>query len=285
LYGGLFLIPWVLLYASTGFLFNHPGIWPEGQVRWFGPAECAGTGVESLPAPAELAAAVTAALQERLAREGNSEPAYRVVAPERAAFTFVRCTLHARGGGQQHAVHIDLAGGRGWVISKPTADAAPFATREGILRDGILLEHFRAGVPPVLRRLGLEVDGSVDADDLPDLVFYLADQDGSIWRVTYAPGTGTVQGERADSAAARPPVQGFLKSLHFSCGYTGWQGAATFWPVFVDGLTVTMLFWVVSGLCMWWQIKAVRISGLLVLLASGLAAVALTASLHGVLAP
>jgi hypothetical protein len=234
----------------------------------------------------ELATEIAAALGDREVRDGRPDPDYRVVAPQWAAFTSARCTLRARGGGQEHAVHLDLAGGHGWVTSEPpSAEPAPFAAREGVFGSHPFRERLQAGVPELLARLGLAADQGVEADDVPDLVFYLADRGGRTWRVTYAPATGSVRGVAADSPAARPPVQRFQKALHVSCGYTGWKGGAALWPVFVDVLALAMLFWVDSGLVMWWQIKAVRVSGLLVLLASGLTAAAVAASMYGALVP
>src|SRR5947207_13603398 len=65
LYAGLFMIPWVALYAFTGFLFNH-GLWlPEHPSISFGPEVTRGTPLEGLMDAATLADEVTAALRDR----------------------------------------------------------------------------------------------------------------------------------------------------------------------------------------------------------------------------
>ena len=85
LYAGLFMIPWVALYAFTGFLFNH-GLWlPEHPSTSFGPEVTRGTPLEGLTDAATLADEVTAALRDRARRDGR--PAnLRLVEPERATF-------------------------------------------------------------------------------------------------------------------------------------------------------------------------------------------------------
>ena len=50
-------------------------------------------------------------------------------------------------------------------------------------------------------------------------------------------------------------------------------------------MSFVMVFWGVSGLFMWWQIKATRRWGFLVLLLSAAAATALGFGVHELLAP
>ena len=65
LYFGLFLFPWAILYGVTAFLFNHPSVFPDQPLATFGAEVTAGTPLESLPTPAEQAAAVVTALNEK----------------------------------------------------------------------------------------------------------------------------------------------------------------------------------------------------------------------------
>src|SRR5262249_36596126 len=84
LFAGLFMLPWVVLYGVTAFLFNHPDAFPDHQTRPFGAAELAGTSLEGLPSPAGAAAQVVVALRaEAIGRDGGTA-ALRLVHPEQA---------------------------------------------------------------------------------------------------------------------------------------------------------------------------------------------------------
>src|ERR1043165_7961536 len=65
LYAGLFLLPWVVLYAVTAFLFNHPTAFSDQPYVSFGRSALAGAPMESPPGAADVAAQVVAALQAR----------------------------------------------------------------------------------------------------------------------------------------------------------------------------------------------------------------------------
>lgn len=107
LYAGLLLVPWVFLYGFTGFLFNHPS-WFTSQLHLnFGPRELAGTPLERLAPPRELASDVVRQLNTRFGT------AYQLVDPDRAALgrgglnaslelpdqAAYQLTLHAEGQG------------------------------------------------------------------------------------------------------------------------------------------------------------------------------------------
>src|SRR5215207_11158507 len=65
LYLGLFLLPWAVMYGATGFLFNHPSAFADAPTATFGASELAGTPMEAVPKPAEVAGRVVAALNDR----------------------------------------------------------------------------------------------------------------------------------------------------------------------------------------------------------------------------
>ena len=53
----------------------------------------------------------------------------------------------------------------------------------------------------------------------------------------------------------------FLNRAHFRHGYGQPFLASKVWAVIVDLAVVGMLFWVLSGLWMWWEIKPARFTG------------------------
>jgi hypothetical protein len=65
-------------------------------------------------------------------------------------------------------------------------------------------------------------------------------------------------------------VEPFLESLHRRRGYQSDYALDDAWAVSVDLAIAAMVFWVLSGLWMWWELKVTRLAGALCL-AGGLA--------------
>ncbi len=95
--------------------------------------------------------------------------------------------------------------------------------------------------------------------------------------------TGRIHGKPADAPPDKTPLR-FLKELHFTAGYPSQNGTSRwFWAVAVDATVLSLFFWALSGLFMWWQIKAARLTGIATLLASATLATALTLAMHRLL--
>ncbi len=325
LYFGLFLLPWVVLYGATGFLFNHPTAFSDTPVASFGKSALTGTPMESLPTPDASAALVVAALNER-AKEGRS---YSLVEPEKARYvrTVVSATVRTDGG--ETSVSFDLDHPGGTVRTRPVAPAAPAeekapfaiganakgagraAPRGGepggrgqrgtqrpekgesgtpsevtgpLLLPDPLHERVKAAAPVVLERTGFP-SGDVSVTSVPDLSFLMSDG-AKVWRVTYNAMAGTVNGTSAAPAAAEElSARRFLTRLHLTHGFPGGPNAKWFWAVVVDLMAFVMVFWGLSGVFMWWQIKATRGLGICVLLLSVAAATVLALGMHDLLSP
>lgn len=78
----------------------------------------------------------------------------------------------------------------------------------------------------------------------------------SAHRVTYF---RTEQRVSIEKQVFTAPV--FLNRAHFRSGYGQPFLASNIWAVVVDLAVIGMLFWVASGLWMWWEIKPARWSG------------------------
>ncbi len=235
LFLGLFLLPWVLLYGVSGFLFNHPTAFPDPPTRTFGPEEVRGTPLEGLPTPAGMAEEVVAALNEK----GGS---YCLVRPDEAKFSRRRVTVQARGSGVEHAVVVDLTDGTGTVRTKPFADepTAPFAAKSGVRTKSSLPDRLQTGTPVVLRKMGLDADEATVPATLPDLTFYM-EADGQVWKVTYQPQRGGVSGRPADAPSQGLSTRRFLTQLHLAREYPPGVGARWFWALIVDAMAFSSL--------------------------------------------
>jgi hypothetical protein len=79
-------------------------------------------------------------------------------------------------------------------------------------------------------------------------------------RLTYTPATRTLSIERLPH---RTNVM--LERLHRRRGYATGYALDTMWAVTVDLVIAGMVFWVLSGLWMWWEMKVTRTTGALAL--------------------
>ncbi|MBX9627644.1 MAG: PepSY domain-containing protein [Gemmataceae bacterium] len=280
LYVGLFMIPWVLVYAVTGFLLNHDTVWAGGTVHRVTPDHLAGTGLDALPAlPDEIAREVTAELNARTGR-----PAYRLADPPAARFDPDYLPVQATIGGKEVRLNLDPATRSGhYTVPHHSADApppAPFAAAEGVWCRDKLSDRVKSGGPVVFGRAGTPVE-KCELNYTVTVAFAVTDEAGRTWKVSYDPDKGSVTGRPADATGDTAGAREFLFNLHFTAGFPESVRARWAWAVFVDLTVLALVFWCGSGLVMWWQIKAVRRAGVVVLAASVLTAAAIGLAMHG----
>lgn len=307
LYLGLFLFPWALLYGVTAFLFNHPTVFSDQPTAAFGKEALTGTPLESLPSPDEQAAAVL----ERLNEARKPPTPYVLAGPARyAGREFAFATAKAEG--ETISVLINVKDGSGTLRSSPNPGRkepakAPFAvggsfdargiggrgagrgkagpgaeTASAIKLNGALHDRVKEAVPTILERNGFQT-GPVTVTSVPSLTFPV-EAEGRVWTATYDPMTGAVSGTPADAKpATEMSVRRFLLRLHTAHGYPGEVNGRWAWAAIVDVMAATMCYWGLSGLVMWWQLKATRKLGLVILLLSASAATALGFAMHAAL--
>ncbi|HRF00599.1 MAG TPA: hypothetical protein PLI18_08785 [Pirellulaceae bacterium] len=143
-----------------------------------------------------------------------------------------------------------------------TDDAANVVdpSRRPMLLDEELRERLIADARRTIERL--RPDWDVDELELrlvvPELSFRVSDGE-RIWNCRHQPLTGAVTAVPADA----PPTtefswRRFLLRLHTAHGYPMDGGPRWYWAVIVDLMAFVMVFWGVSGMIMWWQIKSTR---------------------------
>ncbi len=302
LYAGLMMLPWVMLYGVTAFLFNHPTAFSDQPTAAFGRSALAGTPMDRPPTPQELAHLVVAGVQAR----DTGGKTYTLVEPHRAKFTRDAAFATVKADGVEVSVLLLVNGEGGTVRSRPTPppkpadERAPFAigppggspgrgskgggrSPDSLKLDHPLHERVAAAVPAVLDSTGFP-RGEVTVTSVPDLSFLMSDG-AKTWAVTYNAQTGTVAGKPADSdpAPSELSARRFLTRLHLAHGYPTEMSAKWVWAVIVDVMAFVMVFWAVSGLVMWWQVKATRWVGLVVVVLSGTAATLVGIGMHELL--
>ena len=299
LYFGLFLFPWAILYGVTGFLFNHPTILADAPTTHFSRADIAGTPLENLPTPREQASAVLTALNEQQkpatpytlgsgdAHYGTRESFVATVKADARTFFFVYDPKTASGVIRE-------------TTTRSVAEKAPFATASGdaprqrgmgmmgpmkpnpagIKIEDSIIDRIKSAVPTIMERKGFP-KGEVTVTTAPDIKFPV-EVDGQVWTAIYNPLTTSVSGT-AGPEHSELTWRTFLLRLHLSRGYPGEVTTKWLWAVGVDAMALILCYWGVSGLFMWWQIKATRKAGLVVLALSAVAATALGVGMYSVL--
>lgn len=282
LYAGLFMLPWVFLYGVTAFLFNHPGSFPDREVVPLDASDLAGTPFGDFPRAAELAPRVVTGLNPS-GSHGATGPTFRLVNPEAARYSReLNATVTDRG--REHSIRIDLETRTGSAYST-LADPEGQATWPGVealdLPDSPR-KRLAEGIPRVLAKLGHGAE-AVSIKNPPEVIF-VAESDGQLWRVSYNLQSGTITGKTLETHAEGLSTRRFLTGLHLARGYPSRWDVRWLWAASVDAMFAAMLFWGVSGLFMWWQMKSTRRWGAVVLVASAAVATLVAIGMHRVIA-
>lgn len=310
LYLGLFLFPWAILYGVTGFLFNHPSAFADRPTVRFGQSHLQGTPLVELPTCDEIANTVVRRLNEHHQPEHPFELQGEAKYAGRG-FAFATVTVAE---GDPISLLFEVTTGSGTIRSNPptpkpkpvpppfamggkgpsNARISPNAPQAAQASQDVKLiypeplqSRITASIPTLLERTGFirspaEIT-DIKVTSVPDLEIPIV-AEGRLWLASYNSLTGVVQGKPADDLPATElSWRRFLLRLHMAHGYPGETNSKWFWAVVVDLMAFTLCFWGLSGLLMWWQIKATRRLGLIILATSATIATALGVGMHAML--
>jgi len=274
MYAGLFLIPFVLLYGVSAFLFNHPDWFSDRSVRLIQGGDVVGTPLETYPTAEALAGQVIAAL--------NREAGTSIIRLSKVQVPYFSrdLALTARTKTDEQVIFVELDGRVGTVRSAPIPPEVhpPDWALKAVHLNPTPAQSAQEGVAAVMTRWGMPPE-EVKVRTPADLVF-TAEANGETWRVAY-----NVQNEALSIRPWKPEVstRRFLTSLHLACRYPTHLDARWFWALIVDAMAISMVFWGVSGLLMWWQMKSLRRLGTVVVALSAIGTLALALGMHEVL--
>lgn len=313
LYAGLLMLPWVLLYGVTGLLFNHPTWFSDQMIIPFGGTETKGTAMEGFPKASSVARELVAAIN------ASTGGGYKLVKPSEARFERGGLSGNVLQDGKPYSVTFDPTNGRGMARAGGAAagqgGSTPARPQERPDRDGergrgktargelastgdgqnalaalgrfelkgASLERLRLGLPEVLERAGLP--GATVSEVRAAPLSFLVEGHGERWRANYDLQSGAISGKPAGEAGAGAELstRRFLLRLHQSHGYPSEFNARWTWAAVSDGMSLIMIFWGLSGMVLWWQIKRTRRLGSAALAVSVLAASWVFIEMHAML--
>lgn len=160
-----------------------------------------------------------------------------------------------------YAVSTATMNHRKWFEGHYGEGPAPYRTlferkMEVVLPEGAA----KAQGAVLLASLGLE--GAFTAQRRGEVLVVQRQQMASPLRVSFDAASSMVKVEEQEFRA-----NGWLERMHRRRGYQQQFAADLIWAVLVDTTIAAMLFWALSGLWMWWEMKATRALGGLALAA------------------
>ncbi|MCH2183487.1 MAG: hypothetical protein MK108_15925 [Mariniblastus sp.] len=303
LYSGLFMLPWVLLYGFTALLFNHPtiSIDPQTEIRNFVLPSSSG---ESIPLADDIAALAVASAQQEL-EESETGETFTLAQPANAVFT--RKAFGTFEDDQaSFSLVMDLNTASGYLRTRhKTAEPAKEPNAQPSLAEGLEvqiamdpLQGFTDSVSEIVTGEEFDLE-RFSVRSFPTVEFD-AVIDGQPQRVRYtrvvSRRSPTENTETETDAQQEPvyqgrltivgnqprdlPLRSYLLRLHMAHGYPVQKNHRWFWAIAVDMMFASMVFWGLSGVVMWWQIKRTRRIGFFILVASALVAIWLAIGMH-----
>jgi hypothetical protein len=252
-------MPWVLLFGITALSFNHPTV---------------GRGLDGQMIPPPQLKELTGftgwqpgAVARDVVDKLNIDGATYMLDTSSARFSgWPLFASKAPGGNEVIILGID----RGMAIltkrdEAPQSAPAPFSGKS------IALPHYQltrlaSQLDGLHEKLGIETSGPLKPHPKihPELRFVARDDAGTTWNVVYNLSTQELDGRKSSEARHAPFVE-LLESLHKQHHFPASFGPTFFWALFADLTALTLVFWAISGLFMWWQMKKFRLVGALFL--------------------
>ncbi len=283
LYLGLLLCPWALLYGMTAYLFNHPSHFSDSNLRSFSSDVLEQAGFFGVGSPVELAEQVVSGLNERFPdAQLTLDPQSQIrfdgdffFASARTDTRLVQMLIFRNGSGgsvreqiepkkeNQPAAPFAISGQSKPLSPTPESQTSPDVTSRPLKLDKGIDVGIDRALAEIARQLGYaDIAGSFKLTSVPALEFVAQSPDTG-WRVRYDSLKGTVAASPLDPSQ---PSQEFgwrryLTRMHTTHGYPGEVGPRLYWAVIVDTMAAVMIFWGLSGILMWWQLKRLRFWG------------------------
>ena len=161
-----------------------------------------------------------------------------------------------------YAVSTAVMNHRAWFTARHGEGPAPFETERRLTYDGTFPDGADPRVISTQILTALDLDGAHGVSRRPDGTIVINRNDLlTPRRLTYSPDTRQLVVERM-----QPRANALLERFHRRRGYATGYRLDTAWAVSVDLVIAAIVFWVLSGLWMWWEMKATRKYGAVAML-------------------
>jgi hypothetical protein len=272
MYAGLVMLPWVLFFGLSGMLFNHPNVGEDVEGQRVPAQELEKVGGVR-PWQAQVAAARVVEALNAQSLQGARGP-YRLDESFESSFEGVTL-LSAPAPDGRYLLLLDMERAAGVLVTRkrrPSPEGSAFPETQLELPE-LSTRDLEDKLQGLLRELNLPALEALRAHPkiAPELRLRVRDEGGQLWNLTYNTSSGELKGRRSDAFPNIGITQLFAK-LHTTHHFPMRVGATFFWAVFEDLLGLIMVFWGLSGLVMWWQMKPTRTAGIVsIVLAIGVA--------------
>jgi len=283
LYLGLLLVPWVVLFGLSGFFFNHTSTTFGGGTRelaQFSPAEARRITSFTPVDAGQLAADVIRQLNEAT----PDRPTNYTLVDAGAAHLSANAGFTGRMTNGTVNLSLNLTDGGAALTMQagaPPKQTKPAFADQQVKVPGLDFAALGEHAGALAKAAGVLVDGAMTPRTRggPELRFVVQDGNGRRWNAVCDVAQGRLSGRAADDDTGFNFYSAVTR-LHKTHHYPDRVGMRFFWVLLADTLALTMVFWGVSGLIMWWQLKPTRVLGVLaVSLAAVVAAVIFSGTL------
>jgi hypothetical protein len=276
LYLGLFLVPWVLLYGITGILLNHPSLLSGIDERNANPGELKNILAPDFPTPLEAARQIIDTLNKN-PDIGNGS--FTLVNENKARYingldinftdNKIRYDLAVNPGSDQGTIRL---------IPEKSQPESPLGNLKQLAIFDSTREKIKDGALKIIGRPELTKE-QLGWFWGPQIEFEMQAR-GKIWKVQYNYGRRDIQAKPQAGLLATNGVREFLIRMHRTHAYPQTFDSRFFWALMVDLTGFFFITWAITGILMWWQMRAVRFYGSVIVATSIVWAVMLTIMMY-----
>ena len=262
MYTGLVLLPWIILFGITGVFFNHPTWFSRQQVIYSTDSH----NVEKItgfkpPDPKKIASQIVDELNIKKADSSENFTLDNSMSPMVSG----RLGFFLDNEEAQYFLYLDTVNGISKIESRSKFPEVEAPNIDGQVID--LLDQnsteLEAGVAELFNNAGIESDSKPRMfRSQPKVIFNVIDTNGTSFNIGY----NIVSGKLSVRQTDKPPpmeMRSILTRLHRLHRYPDEVNVRWVWSFFVDATGLMLIFWGVSGIIMWWQIKPTRVVGVI----------------------
>jgi hypothetical protein len=240
LYSGLALLPWVLIYGISGFLFNHGGSTSTARELVVPPDQRA----PLAPPSDELGARLLTAI-------GKHAPSPSTTLSGTWTFDF-----HDPESDKNYRLAMPIDGSGAFLTERrPRTSSSTNLPRDTFAAEK---EQVARIAEATLASIGMEPENLRPVGG-PSLRVV---SDDTRWSASLT------RDRVSESTTSSLDLGRLMRRLHVTHGYGRSDWSRVVWAVFVDIMAFAMVMWAITGLAMWWQKRSTRVAGAITLVAA-----------------